>query len=56
MVVNKDKEPYLLFDLAHDPEEQLNVVGSYPRQERRLLSCIMKHLHDTDGEGFTHET
>ena len=56
LVVNKEKEPYLLFDLESDPFEQSNVVTFHPDEEVRLLKAIERHLQETEGRGFYYES
>ena len=55
LVVNKEREPYLLFDLETDPDEQINSVTLHPDEEARLLKAIETHLQETEGRGFCYE-
>ncbi len=54
LVVTEDLKPYLLFNLAEDPDEQVNVVGLYPEMEEQLLTSIVDHIDTTDF-GFTQQ-
>ncbi|WP_320129859.1 sulfatase-like hydrolase/transferase [uncultured Sphaerochaeta sp.] len=51
LVVNKDLKPYLLFNLAEDPLEHINLAGGNLPEEKRLLQQIRTFLIDTQ-EGF----
>lgn len=54
LVVNQRMEPYLLFNLIADPNEQLNVVTCHPHVEQALVAAIRNHLQATSF-GFTNE-
>ncbi|WP_332445908.1 sulfatase family protein [Sphaerochaeta sp.] len=55
VVVNKDLDPYLLFDLLTDPAEHLNLAGGGLEAEARLRQSIIGHLQTTAHLGFTME-
>jgi choline-sulfatase len=49
MALNADGDPYLLFDRAHDPDEQRNLAGdpAHTALERELRDRIMTHIYTT---------
>ncbi len=57
MVVNKHLQPYLLFDLQADPNEQLNLAGGagYRDKEQELLEEIGAFLLRTATTSYTWE-
>jgi len=57
MVVNKQFQPYLLFDLQADPNEQLNLAGGagYRDKEQELLEEIRAFLLRTATTSYTWE-